>query len=268
MIAVTDLTSFMYCPRKLYFRKVLKIKEDIQELPVKGIIKHKVYELVVRKDREIIASLTEKESLEDFEMKFRRNYYQTILLVLRMYKKNLKELELKGLEVYQEIWPFFLDEAKARSKEIYDFAKENNIYGEALWMKLPKGLPEIRVSSEALGMRGIVDQVNVDEGFIPIEIKTGKAPKDGVWKEHKIQVGAYMMLLSEHYGTEIKEGYVEYRMANEKRKVVMNEFLREDILDLIERVNELLKSDSKPERVKVEWKCENCGIREKCYSAE
>ncbi len=268
MIAVTDLTSFMYCPRKLYFRKVLKVKEEIKELPVKGIIKHKVYELVGRNDREIIASFSEKESLEDFEMKFRKNYYQTILLVLRMYKKNLKELDLKSLEVYQEIWPFFLEEAKEKSRELYDFAKENNIYGEELWMKLPKGLPEIRVSSEVLGLRGIVDQVNVDEGFIPIEIKTGKAPRDGVWKEHKIQVGAYMMLLSEHYGQEVKEGFVEYRMVNEKRKVVMNEFLREDIFDLIDKVKKLLESDCKPEKVEEEWKCESCGIREKCYSAE
>ncbi|MBL7051647.1 MAG: CRISPR-associated protein Cas4 [Nanoarchaeota archaeon] len=268
MIAVTDLTSYMYCARKLYFRKVLKVKEKIQELPVKGIIIHKVYELVGRNDREIIASFSEKDSLEDLEMKFRKNYYKTILLVLRMYKKNLKELDLKGLEMYQDIWPFFLEEAKEKSKDLYGFAKNKNIYGEELWMCLPRGLPEIRVSSESLGLRGIVDQVNVDEGFTPVEIKTGKAPRDGVWKEHKVQVGAYMMLLSEHYGKEIKEGFVEYRIVNEKRKVVMNDFLREEIFDLIAKVNKLLESDVKPEKVTEGWKCDNCGIREICYSSE
>ena len=268
MISVTNLTSYMYCPRKLYFNKVLKVYEKIKELPVKGKIKHKIFELSGREDREIIASFTRKDSLEDLEMKFRRIYYKTIMLVLNMYKKELKELEINRLDFYRELWPFFLEEAIEKSKEFFELSKEKNVYGEELWMVLPKALPEIRVSSDKLGLRGIVDRVDIAKGFLPIEIKTGKAPRDGVWKNNMVQIGAYMLLLSEHYGKEIKEGYVEYVSIKEKRKVVMNEFLKDEILDLIGEVNSLLEQKEIPERVKEEWKCESCGIKEDCFSRE
>jgi CRISPR-associated protein Cas4 len=265
MLAVTDLTSYMYCSRKLYYRKKLGIKEPRKEVSLKGTIKHEVYELVGKFDREIATSFSPKDTLEDIEMQFRRVYYKVLMKAIQKRKKILKDINVHPLGLYKELWPFFFSEAKARSSYFFDFAKSKNLYGESLWLSLPKSVSEVFVSSDKLGIRGYVDKVDIDAGFIPIEIKTGRAPSEGVWESHKIQVAAYMLLLSEHYGKSITKGIVDYRSINEKREIILNPFLESEVVDLIDKVNVLLEQDKLPERVKDINKCEVCGIKDECF---
>ena len=266
MLSVTDLTSYMYCSRKLYYNKTLGIREKPSIVGIKGTIKHAVFEDAGRQDKEIICALTDRDSLENFEMKYRAVYYKVLLFHIQRMKKELEFQGLKTLVVYQEIWPFFLQEAKEKSIYFFDLAQEKKLYGEALWLALPKGVPELKIISQKLELIGIIDRVEVGDTFVPIEIKTGSAPKEGVWKENMIQLGAYMLLLSEHYGKEITEGYIEYRAVNERRKVLMNPFLKDEILELIQKVQMTLNSKELPEKTKDTRKCDSCGIREICYS--
>ena len=266
MIAVTDLTGYMYCPRKLYFRKVLGFKEKPKPQTVKGKIKHAVFEHAGKEDREIATSFTPKDLLENLEMRYRKIYYKVLMYNIQRNRKEIISTGLDPMILYRELWPFFLEEAKDKSAYFYNFAKNNNVYGEELWLALPKGIPELRIRSEKLGLIGIVDKVEVDQEFIPVEIKTGKAPREGVWKENRVQIGAYMLLLSEHYGKDITEGYIDYKAINERRIVTMNPFLKDEIMELIQRVNILLAQSVIPDKIEDSKKCQVCGIREKCLS--
>ncbi len=266
MLSVTDLTSYMYCSRKLYFSKVLGIREKPSILGIKGTIKHAVFEHAGREDKEIISKFTSKDTVETLEMQYRRVYYKVLMYHIQRAKKDLEAQGLKMLEVYQEIWPFFLAEAKGKSSYFYTLAQEKKLYGEALWLSLPKSVSELRIVSEKMQLIGVIDRVDLVDGFIPIEIKTGIAPRDGVWREHMIQLGAYMLLLSEHYGKEISEGYVEYRAINEKRKIKMNPFLHDEILELIQKVRHTLNTKELPTKTTDTRKCEHCGIKEECFS--
>ena len=58
MLFVTDLTGYMYCSRKLYFSKILHIREKPQEQSIKGTIKHAVFEHAGKQDKEIIITLS------------------------------------------------------------------------------------------------------------------------------------------------------------------------------------------------------------------
>ncbi len=264
MLAVTDLTNYLYCKRQLYFRKVLGVKEKAKPQTVKGSIRHKVYEISGMEDESIVSSINAKSSLEDVQLSFRRVYYASLKRVLKAFEKEIKKVGDNTLALFQEMWPEFLEEAMAKGEGIYNLSKEKQVYGRELWNSLPKSAPEVPISSDSLELRGIIDKV--DEGDVPIELKTGKAPVEGVRKEHMIQVGAYMMLLSEKTGKEVNEGYVEYSQVNDRRKVVMNPFLRDEILELIKRVKQLLSGEEIPERVKEEWKCNYCGIRDECFN--
>lgn len=266
MLSVTDLTSYMYCSRKLYFNKKLGIREKPSIVGIKGTIKHGVFEEVGKQDKEILSSFTEKDSVESLEMKYRTVYYKMLMYHIQRMKKELEFQGLKTLAVYQELWPFFLQEGQDKSAYFFALAQEKKLYGEALWLALPKAVPELKIASQTLGLIGIIDRVEIDGAFVPIEIKTGSAPRDGVWKENMIQLGAYMLLLSEHYGKNITEGFIEYRSINERRRVVMNPFLKDEILALLEKVRTLLNSAHMPEKTKDVKKCDFCGIREICYS--
>ncbi|MDP3728837.1 MAG: CRISPR-associated protein Cas4 [bacterium] len=266
MLFVTDLTGYMYCSRKLYFSKVLHVREKPQEQSIKGTIKHAVFEHSGREDKDIIFAFTEKDTLEILEMKYRKVYYSVLMFQIQRAKKDLEAQGLKTLEIYQELWPFFLAEAKTKSLYFYNLAEEKKVYGEKLWLALPKSIPELRIVSEKLQLVGVIDRVDLVDGFIPVEIKTGSAPRDGVWKEHMIQIGAYILLLSEHYGKDISEGYVEYRAINERRKIVMNPFLKDEILELIQKVRNTLNRKELPAKTNDIKKCEKCGIRDICFS--
>jgi len=266
MISVTYLCSYLYCPRKLYFNLVLGLKEEVKDIMVKGKIKHAVYEVAERREKEVIVTLDEKKEYKEFEMDFRRLYNKVLMWLISQNKNDIEKTGLKTLDLYKELWPFFVIECHDRSKEVFDHAKENNVYGDALWLSLPRGIPELFVKSEKLGLKGRVDNVEIEEeNFIPVEYKTGRAPASGAWKNHMIQVGAYMMLLSEHYGKEINYGFIDYK-EGERIKVIMNPFLHDEILDLKNKVNNLLESKELPEKLEKSKKCDVCGLRDECFN--
>ena len=71
-------------------------------------------------------------------------------------------------------------------------------------------------------------------------------PERGLWPGHKIQLGAYLLLLEEKANKPIEEGFVRYLDSNETRQLTMNPFLRGEIIELIGKVNTLLKAKELP----------------------
>lgn len=262
MIAVTDLSAYLFCQRKLYLKKVLHIKEKPKQQTLQGTITHRVFELSGKEDKAIISSFTDRSTQDDIEMQYRRVYSNALITSIRENKDALKTASVDVLTLYQELWPCFLKEAKAKSAALFSHAHETKKFGETLWKDVPKSSSEIRIVSEMLGMTGVIDRL--EEGYIPVEIKTGKPPQDDVWKEHRIQLGAYLLLLHDA-GKQAPYGFVEYSAINEQRKVVMNPFLKEEILTLIKDVHSLFQQSTLPEKVKEEWKCKSCAIREECF---
>jgi len=266
MLSVTDLTAYLFCQRKLYFKKVLGVHEKPKERTLYGTITHRTIERSGREDKDILCSFTENISIQDLELRYRHIYSTALIQSIQEEKYTLRTAGLDPMAVYRELWPSFLKEAQAKSASIFSHAHEKKVFKEMLWESLPKSEPEIKIVSETLGLVGVIDQL--DENFVPIELKTGKAPRDGVWKEHMVQLGAYMLLLTEHAGKDVNYGFVEYRAVNERRKVVMNLFLKDEILELIHRVNSLVQQSALPEKVKEEWKCQQCGIKETCFATK
>ncbi len=86
----------------------------------------------------------------------------------------------------------------------------NLVYGSDLWEKLtPKITSEIRLESEKLNLKGIIDQLEIyGQGIVPIELKTGSCPKEGVWDNHRIQAGAYALLAEEYFNSKVKEAFI------------------------------------------------------------
>lgn len=263
MIAVTDLSAYLFCQRKLYLKKVLHIREKPKQQTLQGTITHRVFELSGKEDKAIISSFTDRSTQDDIEMQYRRVSSNALITSIRENKEELKAASVDVLTLYQELLPFFLGEAKAKSAALFSHAHETRKFGETLWKDVPKSSSEIRIVSEMLGMTGVIDRL--EEGYIPVEIKTGKPPQDDVWKEHRIQLGAYILLAEDFFKKEITQGFVEYTAVNERRKVVMNPFLKDEILSLADNVRQLLQQSTLPEKVKEEWKCAHCGIQEECF---
>ncbi len=181
---------------------------------------------------------------------------------------SLISLNLGAPSVYENAFPSLLQEANSRAMNTFSFFEKTGFVGEELWEKLtPKIHSEVRIESEELQLVGIVDQVHdYGEYAVPVELKTGKMPKEGVWPGHRIQAAAYALMFEEIQGKPVEQAVVHYLDGNEKRNIMMNPFMREEIIGLVEEIQELLSNTLLPEYCGSMRKCAACGLRKECYN--
>lgn len=265
MIAVSLLSSYLYCPRKIFLERVLKIRAPPVAPTFKGTVKHRVYDLINKNDQELVTSIKKFLPFDDIFAIYRRKYYKLLSNTIVEVKPKLKEFNIDPMQLFHKSWETFLHEAKIRSTNIFQFIKKNNIYGEELWSKLtPKYFTEYSLKSENLQLTGMIDRVEVhDNNYIPIELKSGSAPRTGVWPGNKIQLLAYILLLKEKFNS--NEGIIHYIDHNEKRKVVFNPFSEQEIINVRNNITEMLNSKNIPEKVSNPNKCTNCSLRNECF---
>ena len=266
MLSVSMLCSYDYCKRKLFLNYVLGIREPYKKATSLGTIRHETYDGINKVEEELVKSIKHRMSKDEIIDMYKRKYREILANVIKNNKEPLEELELNLGKVFKQVWPLILEESGTRASTLYEFIQMNNIYGEELWEKLtPKIQSEIRIESGNLNLKGIIDQLEIyPAGIVPIDLKTGKMPNEGVWPSHKIQVAAYAMLAEEHFNQEIKEGFVHYLDHKEKRHIAMNPFLKQEIKDLIKKVESILNSKKLPEIVSNLNKCANCGLKDIC----
>tara|TARA_Y100000310_G_scaffold284448_1_gene307223 strand:+ start:693 stop:1478 length:786 start_codon:yes stop_codon:yes gene_type:complete len=252
MISVTLLSQYLFCPRKIYNQHILGIKPEENLAMVRGLTRHAVLDHANKREKLIITKFAPTKTLELLKQEY-KNLYNNILQ--ENIKKNSEKIVKLGstpLQIYQELFPDIKEEAKEKAIQLFNFAKQHNAYEERLWNALPKPITELRVQSQTLQIRGIIDRVEkYNNEFIPIEVKTGRAPDEGIWKNHKIQLAAYILLLSEHYGTKITEGFVDY--SGSKRKLTLNPFLENQVTEIRDKVLDILNKKTIPE-----CKCGKC----------
>jgi len=270
MLAVTSLTAYMFCSRKLFLEKVMGYAEIPKALLVKGLIKHKVFEEMNKYEANIVSSFQKGATKDQILDKYNALYSDILRRAILNSRKQLKLANLLPIAAFKQFQPIFRHEAEARADSIFNFIKENNVYGLELWESFtPKIKSEYKITAEELGISGKVDQVLVyPEGVVPIEIKSGRAPKEGAWDNHKIQLATYALMLENTFKVSIAAGYVKYVDENISRRIEINAFLKDQVKDLVKNVNDMLKSKVLPKKCSNTNKCEKCGLKKICYSDE
>ncbi len=266
-ISVTMLSSYLYCARKLFLERVLGMFEPEKLAMVKGTLRHATHDGVNKLEEGIVRSITMADEFADIYMKYERAYSGLLRRTITANKYRLRNVKLPLIDAYHQIWPFFQKESEARALNLFKFIEKFSVYGDELWEKLtPKIESELRIQSDSLMLSGIIDKVEKYEtGMVPIELKTGSMPNEGVWPGHRIQIAAYALMLEEKTGQQIKEGIVHYLDSDTRRQVVINPFLKDEVKELKDKVRKLLKGDEIPDFDTNENKCAKCGLREQCF---
>ncbi len=269
-LSVSMLSTYLYCPRMLFLQKVLAIEEPPKESLVLGSLRHEVYDFINRIEEKIVASIRGRMQYSQLLNTYKAYYSKILRENVIKNKPRIREVNLGIVDVFKKTWPLILNEAELRSKNIFDFTQKYDIYGKELWEKLiPKIISERSMESEKLQLRGIIDRIEVYEhGYVPVELKTGKMPKDGVWPGHRIQIAAYAMLIEENFNTSVKEGLIRYLETNETRQIAINPFMKVEIISLVREIQDLLKARDIPNYCENRNKCVNCGLRNTCYNEQ
>jgi CRISPR-associated protein Cas4 len=267
-ISVSTLSSYLYCPRKLFLQRILKVEEPPKESLVLGTLRHEIYDFINQTEEKIITSIKKTTPYNELITIYKQFYSKALREKIIKHKSRIKEVNLDIVNVFKRTWPLILEEAETRSNNILNFIKKHNIYGKELWEKLtPKIISELRVDSNELQLRGIIDRIEVYKtGYVPIELKTGKMPREGVWPGHRIQIIAYALLAEERFKTKVKEGFIHYLDAKETRHIAINPFMKDEIINLVKEVQNLLKNQNPPNYCENKNKCTNCGLNETCHN--
>lgn len=269
-ISVTMLSSYLYCSRKLFLQRVLAVEEPPKESLVLGTLRHEIYDFINQTEEKIVTSIKEQIQYSQLISLYKNFYSEALRERIIKNKSRIKEVNLDVVDVFKRTWPLILDEAETRANNIQKFIQKYNIYGKELWDKLtPKIISELRVSSDKLQLKGVIDRIEQYEaGYTPVELKTGKMPKEGVWPGHRIQIAAYALLIEEKFNTQVKEGFINYLDAKQTRRIAINPFMRGEVITLIKEIQGLLNNKTQPNHCENRNKCTNCGLRETCYNEE
>ena len=271
MVSATQLSSYLYCPRKLFISSVLKLETPPKEELVKGKTWHATYELINNNEEKIICAITKesKNYMDIFEI-YRINYSKFLRDAIIKNKTDLKRFNISLIDLFKEYWPKFEEEAKNRALNTANFISKHDVYGKDLWNIItPKILSEKYYKSDKLNLSGIIDMIEIyaidgTKLYLPIELKTGKIPSKGMWDGHRIQLAAYIMLL-EDFGFKSTEGVLQYD-GYDRRTLQINTLLREEVMQLIKEVDKIITNFNIPDYVDNKNKCKTCNFKEVCYN--
>lgn len=243
------LSSYLWCPRQLYIEKVIGIRQPPSPALTLGSIIHNTHEIIGAMQKKLVLDIKYVDS-KRIQEHYQNAYSKALREAIIKNKQTIQSLGLDMVQVFREQWDEFRLQAINDSEGIANLAVSTGLIGEELWKAIiPKVKTEYRLESEELGLKGIIDRLEVyPEKLVPVELKTGKPPKQGVWDGHRIQIGAYIMLLQNKVGSENNYGIIEYvdTKINIKREVILNEFLKHEIIELKKKVEELLVQKNIP----------------------
>jgi len=268
ILNVTDLSSYLYCPRKFFLTKVKGMKEPLNKAMVEGSIRHKVLEEFGNNEQRLIENLEKinhtftKESVTEFYEAYLK---ELIRHVLYKNERMIYAFKINSDELKDKIEMQMNNEIKLRVDSIMNTIKKGFV-GKELWENLsPKYLSEYKVLSEKLGLKGRIDRLmikDIDE-IIPFELKTRVSEK--IWPSDEVQLTAYAMLLEEEYGRQITKGILE--SGNIKHEMEITEKEKQKVVELIKEVHEVLENG----RAKFPSsfaKCQSCNFEEDCDKLE
>lgn len=271
MISVSLLSSYEYCARKLFLEKVLKLVVVPRDVVVKGSIRHEVHDMISRAEKSFVKSIKKQVSYKEVLESYKKSHSDVLRQSIIKNKNKLTEVKVSLSGFFRESWPLILNESKDRAVNLYSFIKKHKVYGEELWKELsPKTETEYYLKSEELMLKGMIDRLEIYENklvreVVPYELKTGSAPKEGVWPGHKLQTGAYVMLLEKNKMF-VREAFVKYLDNNETRQVMINPFLEKKVIETRDAVLQLFKAEEIPAICDNKNKCASCPLKERCLN--
>jgi CRISPR-associated protein Cas4 len=266
MISVTFLSGYDYCQRKLFLERVLKIAPPPKDVLLKGSIRHEAYDNINKIEEKLVTSVKEPAGYDRLFDDYKKHHAKILRESIIKHKTELKELGIKLPDLFKQTWPLVILESQERALNLANSIKKYQVTGRELWEKLtPKIESEMRLEVPELKLKGVIDQVAVyPTEVVPTELKTGSAPHRGVWPNHKLQIGAYMLMLAKK-GRNVSEGFIKYLDLNESRQVLMNPFLEKDIYVKRDAVIKLFESKELPVMCENKNKCNSCSLKQWCY---
>ncbi len=255
-IRVSDLRLYLSCPRQVYFTsRGHELNEAITPEHIEHLL---LKELAFR-----FPSLFQTESLPKESGLVGVSCSGALTAQLDEVADRIRTIyrnELKNLSEVQ------LEESKSNiDVDLIATGLEKGVGNsrEKLIQQITPWKVQHQLYSKRFDMMGCPDKiVQIDGEFFPSIIKTGNKPEYGVWKNDKLQLTAYAILIEEEFDTIVRRGLVEYCRYGEFREANIRHADRRKVLQILDKVKKI-KGGALPDRTE-KVQCSSCGFIELC----
>jgi CRISPR-associated exonuclease Cas4 len=156
-------------------------------------------------------------------------------------------------------------EAMELGREMHD---EESLKHLIPMLKVVKVLRDIEITSRKLKLTGRIDYIFITKfnEYIPADMKWSD-PEHGIArKHHRAQLAAYSLLIEEAYKTVVKRAVIHYTRAGKTVTVPVTASLKNQVVEAIMKIYEMIKSGREPEVRMNKSRCENCNYQVYCKS--
>lgn len=259
LLSITAVCTYQRCPCQFFVNYVLGREVQMNSAMVLGSVKHKLHELMNQQQREVFSRLNADDRVEEV---LREEYTALLRKAVVKYVNSLRQVNVTLLQAFQSAVPLVEAQALQDAALVIPLLAQG-LSGDALWSTItPKVKTEYSIQSKILGLRGRIDRLECHPSvLVPVELKSGSAPSEGVWPSHRIQAGCYALMLEELFQTSVPSAVVFYLDAKSRREVIVNPFLKEEILVLSQKARECLEKKEVPKGCGEE-DCDACKLCE------
>lgn len=256
----SSINLYKQCPRKYFYRYILKLPTAVSIHLIRGKIVHSILERFFEID-------IDQLDPQDFESGF-RSY--VLALLTKLWKENEKGFS-KLQMTSEELELYFIDSHKMLvgfieqfSKKLREKIKTNDL--KKAFQLLTPSIEEEIVNTD-LEVRGYIDAIHSENGKIVImDYKTSK--KDDMTPAYRLQLGIYALLYKlKHNQTPTKVG-INFLKFGEVMLDVDDNLLAEAEAE-IKLVHKMSESDKMVEYVKqksplCKWRSGQCDYYLEC----
>jgi len=213
---VSAYSTFLRCPRCAYLVYVQGRSLPKTSSCIRGLLHHDVFGWLMSKEYEFARGFSLFESDEEM---LRMILNELVSMKDHFSRKFRGQFELLATD-YESEWGYLV----VQSKEAYLhwvrrlrlFASRSGLGGVELARAfVPFRQFEVMFSARALGVSG--GKVDVVENEIPLEIKTGRAPEQGISPDHVLQLVWYALLIEHHTESKVDYAQVYYTKIQQRR---------------------------------------------------
>ncbi|NJD53863.1 MAG: CRISPR-associated protein Cas4 [Candidatus Methanoperedens sp.] len=237
MIKVSDITTYLKCPRMCYF--INKGHELIGEISSGYLERLILKELSVTYQSAINSN--DKHAFLNNELERISNEIRVI------YRNELSKIDDAAIaKSITDIRPL-IETISSNLSDNSDFYSGEFIQDEPI------------LRSDKFRFSGSPDRlIKINESIVPSIIKTGNMPENGIWNSDRLQLTAYSILVEEKYNSIVEKGFVEYVRRGIVRPVVIKRHERRKVLQVMDKIKKI-QEGFMPERPK-DAPCEYCGF--------
>ena len=238
-LKVSEIPIYLSCPRKLYFHYHGKGVEPVSEQLLNNIFY-----------KELSYNIHEIEEIRD------KGWIEHLFDEIEMIYRDIIE------KIKPEIFEAFKGDVIADCDGVCEIAGRIHSFYAREGLEIAETGRFLR--SKRFLLSGSLDKVmRADSAsLVPVIVRGGRMPDNGVWKSDRMRIMAYTILLEEEFGGGIYRGLVEYISEGEVREVTIRDYDRRRVLKLL-RMMRRIKNGAIPERLDSEA-CEVCSLRDAC----